>query len=212
MNIKRTAAMAMAAIVATGCTTKTDTSVNTPNLDNTQAVIENIMTRTSIRKFEPTRLTDNQIETLLRAGMAAPSAVNKQPWEFVVVDDRALLDTIQAALPNTRISEGCQQVIVVCGNEEKALDGDSKAYWIQDCSAATENILLAAHAMGLGAVWCGVTPNKERVARLSEILGAPSYVKPFCVICVGVPAEQPQPKDKWKEENVHKNGFFPVNS
>ncbi len=211
MNKKIAAAIAMAAIVATGCTTQTNQEMDTLNPAATQAVIENIMTRTSIRKFQPTKLSDTQMETLLRAGMAAPSAVNKQPWEFVVVDDRALLDTIQAALPNTRISEGCQQVIVVCGNEQKALEGDSKAYWIQDCSAATENILLAAHAMGLGAVWCGVTPNKERVARLAEILGAPSFVKPFCVICVGVPAEQPQPKDKWKMENVHKNSFS-VNS
>ncbi len=206
MKRQITAAFCLALIaLGIGCS-QTDNSMT--HNDKEMSAIEAIMSRTSVRKFTGEKLTDAQIETLLRAGMAAPSAVNKQPWEFVVVDDQALLDTIQAQLPNTRISDGCKQVIVVCGNEEKALEGDNKAYWIQDASAATENILIAAHATGLGAVWCGVTPNKERVAKLSDILSLPSYVKPLCVICVGVPAEQPEVKDKWKVENIHKNNVW----
>lgn len=193
------AALASALCLA-GCS-QTDS-----NMSNQTDALTNIMTRATVRKFKPTKISDAQMETLLRAGMAAPSAVNKQPWEFMVVDDRALLDSIQAAGTNFRISNGCQQVIVVCGNEEKAIEGEGRTYWIQDCSAVTENILLAAHAMGLGAVWCGVTPIKERMAKVSEILNLPSYVKPLCVICVGEPDETPEVKDKWAPEKVHRNG------
>lgn len=193
------AALASALCLA-GCS-QTDSTMS-----NQTDALTNIMTRATVRKFKPTKISDAQMETLLRAGMAAPSAVNKQPWEFMVVDDRALLDSIQAAGTNFRISNGCQQVIVVCGNEEKAIEGEGRTYWIQDCSAVTENILLAAHAMGLGAVWCGVTPIKERMAKVSEILNLPSYVKPLCVICVGEPDETPEVKDKWAPEKVHRNG------
>lgn len=195
------ATLCAAAIAMTGCAQ----NANNASMDKTDGAIETIMTRTSVRKFKPEKLSETQMETLLRAGMAAPTAVNKQPWEFVVVDDRELLDSMQAALPNARIADGCQQVIVVCGNEQKALEGEARSYWIQDCAAATENILLAAHATRLGAVWCGVAPIKERMAKLAELLGTPSYVKPFAVICVGVPAEAPAAKDKWKTENIHRN-------
>lgn len=195
------ATLCIAAAAMAGCSQTDDTT----GMKKSDEAIEAIMTRVSVRKFKAEKLSEAQMETLLRAGMAAPSAVNKQPWEFVVVDDRTLLDSIQAALPNTRIADGCQQVIVVCGNEEKALEGESKAYWVQDCSAATENILIAAHAIGLGAVWCGVMPIKERMTKLAELLKTPSYIKPLAVICVGVPAETPAVKDKWKPENIHKN-------
>lgn len=199
--MRKTIFAAFAAILCMTSCSQTDNNT----MSNQTDALTNIMTRVSVRKFKPTKLTDAQMETLLRAGMAAPSAVNKQPWEFVVVDDRALLDSLQAAAQNIRISGGCQQVIVVCGNEQKAIDGEGRTYWIQDCSAATQNILLAAHATGLGAVWCGITPIKERMAKVGEILNLPSYVKPFCVICVGEPDEAPEVKDKWKTENVHRN-------
>lgn len=192
---------AAALLTLTGCADTPKGQVANP--------IDNIMTRTSVRAYTAEKLTDEQVETLLRAAMAAPSAVNKQPWDFVVVDEPALLDSLQAALPNVPLTRAnCQQVIVVCGNMQKALEGDAQAYWIQDCSAATQNILLAAHAMGLGAVWCGVSPIKERVQATSQILKLPSYVKPLCVIAVGHPAESPQPKDKWKPENVHRNAAW----
>lgn len=193
-----------AALLAAACLTLASCGPDAQD-DMKNEAIDNMMTRTSIRVFKPARLTDSQIETLLRAGMAAPTAVNSQPWEFVVVDDEALLDSIQAALPNARISNGCQQVIVVCGNDERALDGEGKGYWLQDCSAATQNILLAAHATGLGAVWCGVAPIKERMDRLAEILKVPANVMPFSVICVGQPDEAPAPKDKWRPDRVHRN-------
>ena len=103
--------------------------------------------------------------------------------------------------------EQCALAIVVCGDMDKALQGKGQAYWIQDCSAATENILLAAHALGLGAVWTGVHPIDDRVAFVSKVLNMPETVVPLCVIAIGHPAESPTPKDKWKPENVSYNEY-----
>ena len=171
-----------------------------PAGSNADAVISNIMTRTSIRSFTNEPLTDSQIETLLRAGMAAPSAVNKQPWKFVVVKNKPLLRQIADSLPNTRLSSAVC-AIVVCGDMTKTLDGIARDYWIHDCSAATENILLAAHAQELGAVWAGIFPNPDRVDKLRGLIDLPETQIPLCVIAIGHPAENPTPKDKWNQEN-----------
>ena len=171
-----------------------------PKASNADAVINNIMTRTSIRSFTDELLTDSQIETLLRAGMAAPSAVNKQPWKFVVVKNKPLLQQIADSLPNTRLATAVC-AIVVCGDMTKTLDGIARDFWIHDCSAATENILLAAHALELGAVWAGIFPNPDRVDKLRGLIGIPETQIPLCVIAIGHPAENPSPKDKWNPEN-----------
>ena len=171
--------------------------------DTSAAVIENIMTRTSIRAFTDQPVEDEKVEAMLRAGMAAPTAVNKQPWAFVVVRSREQLDRLKEANPYARMLESAQLAIVVCGDMTKAIEGPMQSFWIQDASAATENILLAAHGLGLGAVWTGVYPHSERVTAISEALELPSYVIPLCVIPMGYPAESPAPKDKWKPENIH---------
>ena len=169
-----------------------------------QAAINNIMTRTSIRKYTNDPVSKTDIETMLRAGMAAPTAVNKQPWHFVAVTDKAKL----AELAGRRgMIKQAGVAIVVCGNMDKALQGPAQGFWIQDCSAATENILLAAHALGLGAVWTGCYPIDDRVAEVSKALKLPETIVPLCVIAIGHPAEQPTPKDKWKPENVSYNEF-----
>ena len=167
--------------------------------------IKNIMTRTSVRQFTDQPVSAADIETLLRAGMAAPTAVNKQPWHFVAVTDKAKLKELSGG--RGRMLEQCALAIVVCGDMTKALPGKGQAYWIQDCSAATENILLAAHALGLGAVWTGVYPMDERVASVSAAVKLPETIVPLCVIVIGHPAEQLAPKDKWKPENVSYNEF-----
>lgn len=167
--------------------------------------IKNIMTRTSVRQFTDQPVSAADIETLLRAGMAAPTAVNKQPWHFVAVTDKAKLKELSGG--RGRMLEQCALAIVVCGDMTKALPGKGQAYWIQDCSAATENILLAAHALGLGAVWTGVYPMDERVAAVSAAVKLPETIVPLCVIVIGHPAEHPTPKDKWKPENVSYNEF-----
>lgn len=169
---------------------------------DTQTPIENIMTRTSVRKFTDRSISKDTLETIVKAGMAAPTAVNKQPWDFVVVTERQVLDSLMANHPYSNLATATA-AIIVCGNMEKAMEGDGQAYWIQDCSAATENILLAAHALGLGAVWCGVYPMQDRIVPVREILKLPSYVTPLNIISMGYPAEDPQPKDKWNPANVH---------
>ena len=166
------------------------------------AVIENIMTRTSIRQFTSQPIAKDTLDLLVKAGMAAPSAVNAQPWAFVVVTEKEILDSLNAIKPWFNLKTATA-AIVVCGDMQKAMEGPGQAYWIQDCSAVTENILLAAHAYGLGAVWCGVYPMQETVDGVKRILELPDYVTPLNVITLGYPAENPEPKDKFKTENIH---------
>ena len=163
-----------------------------------------IASRTSIRKFDPSRpVSDADIEKLLRAGMCAPSAMDRRPWEFVVVKDKAKLAALGSRLPYSRCGNGAQAAIVVCGNLDNGLPGKSKEYWIHDCSAATMNILLAAKGLGLGAVWTGVYPGEDRVAVVREVLSIPAGYAPLNVIPLGYPAENPPPKDKWNPAKVH---------
>jgi nitroreductase len=172
--------------------------------NDAQVAINNIMTRTSIRQYTNEPISKADIETMLRAGMAAPTAVNKQPWHFAAVTDKTKL----AELAGRRgIIKQAGVAIVVCGNLDKAMQGPAQAFWIQDCSAATENILLAANALGLGAVWTGCYPMDDRVAEVSKVLKLPETIVPLCVIVIGHPAEQPKPKDKWKPENVSYNEY-----
>lgn len=168
----------------------------------TEAVIENIMTRTSIRQFTDQPISQDTLETIVKAGMAAPSAVNAQPWAFVVVTEREILDSLRAIHPYSNLKTATA-AIIVCGDMEKNAKGTNSEYWVQDCSAATENILLAAHAFGIGAVWCGVYPNPERIPGVKEVLGLPDYIMPLNIITMGYPAENPEPKDKWNADNVH---------
>ncbi len=170
-----------------------------------QAAINNIMTRTSIRQYTDEPVSKADIETMLRAGMAAPTAVNRQPWHFVAVTDKAKLAELAGCRGGMIKQAGV--AIVVCGNMDKAMQGPGQAFWVQDCSAATENILLAANALGLGAVWTGCYPMDDRVAEVSKALKLPETIVPLCVIAIGHPAEQPTPKDKWKPENVSYNEF-----
>ncbi len=172
--------------------------------DGANAVIENIMTRTSVRKYDGRSISRDTLETLVKAGMAAPTAMNKQPWAFVVVTERELLDSLESVHPYSNLATAAA-AIVVCGDMKNTIEGDGREYWVQDCSAATENVLLAAHALGLGAVWCGVYPIAERVAPVSRVLGLPGDIIPLNIIAMGYPDAEVQPKDKWKPQNVHYN-------
>lgn len=196
-----TFAAAMSALTLMSCGDNKTANTEMKTTD-TQTPIENIMTRTSVRKFTDRAISKDTLETIVKAGMAAPTAVNKQPWDFVVVTERQVLDSLMANHPYSNLATATA-AIIVCGNMEKAMEGDGQAYWIQDCSAATENILLAAHALGLGAVWCGVYPMQDRIVPVRETLKLPSYVTPLNIISMGYPAEDPQPKDKWNPANVH---------
>lgn len=170
-----------------------------------QAVLDNIATRTSIRDYEARTVEKEKIEKMLRAAMAAPTAMNKQPWHFVVVDQRNVLDALAGANPYAKMLKKAPLAIVVCGNTDKMIEGGGRDFWIQDASAATENLLLAAHAMGLGAVWTGAYPSEERCISISKVLSLSDNLIPLNMIVVGYPAEHPQPKQKFKEENVSYN-------
>ena len=177
------------------------------------SALDVIMSRTSIRKFTGEKVTKEQLETILKAGMAAPTAMNVQPWRFVVVTDKDKIAEVFAAGPRSGMFTTAGAVIVVCGQTtfmRKPFgqpDGPEteqpNIFWYEDCSAAAENILLAAHALGLGAVWTAGYPAMERIEPIAAALGIPAGVVPLCVIPVGVPAEEPAPKDKWKPENIH---------
>lgn len=171
----------------------------------TEAVLNAIQTRASIRKFTGEKISNEQINTLLRCAMSAPSAMNKQPWAFVVVTDEALLRKMGEAFPFCRCDNGAACAFVMCGDLHKALSGEGQGFWINDVSAATENLLLAAHAMGLGAVWTGVYPSSERTPEVQAMLGLPEHIIPMCIVPVGVPDEKTAVKQKFKEENIHYN-------
>ena len=169
-------------------------------------VLETIATRASVRMFDKTRAVEEEkIKELLKAGFAAPTAVDKRPWEFVVVTEPETLAALDAVHPHARIGNGASLVIAVCGTLDNGLDGRAKEYWIQDCSAATQNILLAAHGLGLGAVWCGVHPIEERVAGVKRVLGIPEGYAPLNLITIGYPAVHPAPKNKWDDAKIHRN-------
>lgn len=170
-----------------------------------QSVLDNIATRTSIRDYEARPVEKEKIEKMLRAAMAAPTAMNKQPWHFVVVDQRNVLDALAGANPYAKMLKKAPLAIVVCGNTDKMIEGGGRDFWIQDASAATENLLLAAHAMGLGAVWTGAYPSEERCISISKVLSLSDNLIPLNMIVVGYPAEHPQPKQKFKEENISYN-------
>ena len=207
MNLFKTMAVAMSVSASLascgGGAAKCDENAVKENCPaGAEAVIENIMTRTSIRQFTDRQISRDTLDVLVKAGMAAPSAVNKQPWAFVVVTERPVLDSLMAVHPYSNLKTATA-AIIVCGDMEKTLEGDNQGYWIQDCSAATENILLAAHAYGLGAVWCGVYPNQERIPGVKEVLNLPDYIMPLDIVTLGYPAENPEPKDKWDPSKVH---------
>lgn len=184
----------------------TDKSVEANQSVNAeQTVLDNIATRTSIRDYEARPVEQTKVDNMLRAAMAAPTAMNKQPWHFVVVNQRSVLDALSEANPNAKMLKKAPLAIVVCGDTEKMIEGGGRDFWIQDASAATENLLLAAHAMGLGAVWTGAYPSEERCNSISKVLSLPNNLIPLNMVVIGYPAEHPHPKDKFKEENISYN-------
>jgi nitroreductase len=159
-----------------------------------------VLSRRSIRAYTAEPVTDEQVERLLRAAMAAPSAGNQQPWRFLVVTDHATLATIPSVHPYSHMLERAPLAIVVCGLEGQRWP----QYWVQDCSAAVENILIEAVLLGLGAVWLGVYPLDERVSGLRRLLGIPDDVIPFAVVPIGHPAESKKPARRYDPERVHR--------
>jgi nitroreductase len=168
---------------------------------NPNELLRGLFGRRSIRVFAPGAVGDDQIRILLEAAMAAPSAVGKDPWRFVVVRDRDALLRIAAKLPHGQMLPSAAVGIIVCGDLDVAHDRQL-SYLLQDCSAAIENFLLAAHLLGLGACWLGVHPREERMQHLRQVLGLPASMIPVAAIAVGQPGEQKEPRTRYCEEYV----------
>lgn len=166
-------------------------------------VMNNILTRTSIRKFEQRPVEQSKVLALLRAGMAAPSARDRRPWHFVVLNDTADIHAYAATMKHHgEMVAQTPLVIYACGDTTMMMPGQARDFWVEDVSCASENILLAAHAMGLGAVWTSVYPEARKVKGVSQALHLPGNLIPFNCILIGYPDEAPQPKDKWDEDKI----------
>ncbi|MBZ0155500.1 MAG: nitroreductase family protein [Alphaproteobacteria bacterium] len=161
-----------------------------------------ICSRRGIRSFTGEAVSREDLMKIFKAGMAAPSAVNTQPRSFVVVTKREVLDELCATLPYANMLDRAGAAIVVCGIPDKD-EIYSRKYWVIDCSAATENILLACYALGLGAVWTAVYVDEERIRNVRKILNVPETISPLNVIPVGVPKEKGAPINKFREDNIH---------
>jgi nitroreductase len=163
---------------------------------------EAIMTRRSIRKYDSREVSEELIEELLKYGMYAPSACNKRPWHFIIIRERGVLNAIADFHPNAKMLRGANCAILVCGDEIKA---HTKGYWPVDCGAATQNILLGAHAKGLGACWIGIYPREERIAMMKMLMALPEHIHAFSLISLGYSAETPALPNRFDESLVHYN-------
>ena len=179
--------------------------INKP-ADTKNIVLSNIMNRKSVRLYKKEKISEEKLLKLVKAGMAAPSAVNIQPWEFYVVDDENLLQELSNTHSGAKMVKNAAAAIVVAGNMD-AYNGreNLQEYWVQDTSAATQNILLAVEAMELGAVWTGVYPVSDRVNKVKQDLNLPENIIPLNIIAIGYPLEKTEPKNKWNEEKIHWN-------
>jgi nitroreductase len=177
-----------------------------PNKEmDTMDTMDAIWTRRSIRTYRDQPVPEELVQKLLAAAMQAPSARNQQPWQFIVIDQRAILAEIPKFMPNAAMAGSAPLAIVVCGDVDLEKAAGSEGYWPVDCAAAIENLLLAAHSLGLGAVWCGVYPREQRMEGLRRLMGLPENVVAHSLVVVGYAAEQVQPENRYQPERVRRN-------
>ena len=163
---------------------------------------EGLLTRRSIRAYKPDKIEYREVEDIVKGGMYAPSAVNCQPWHFIIIDDREIFQQIMDIHPYSKMLKDAQYAIVVLG-DEKLQHGPG--YWVVDCAAATQNILLAAHSKGIGSVWLGLHPREQRKQGIKELFNLPQHIQPFSIISLGYPDEEPEQPDRFKQERIHYN-------
>ncbi|MBA3029320.1 MAG: nitroreductase family protein [Desulfobacteraceae bacterium] len=166
-------------------------------------IFENIMSRRSVRDWEDKPVPDEMVKKLLAAAMQAPSARNQQAWQFIVLNQREVLDQVAQTSPGAGWATKAPLGIIVCG--DMSIQSAMAGYWVQDCSAASLNILLAAQALGLGGVWTGGYPNMDRANGLAKVVGLPDTVIPLSMVLIGYPKSRPEPEDRFKEDRVHYN-------
>ncbi len=166
--------------------------------------LEAILTRRSVREYADRPVAPETVEKLLAAAMQAPYAGGDQPWHFVVIDDPRILESIPAVSPYAEVRPPAPAAILVCLDLRLPDNPDLR---VQGCAAATENLLLAAHALGLGAVWTAVYPDADRMLGFANLFSLPDAVAPFALVTVGYPAARPPPEDRYREDRVHYNGW-----
>ena len=166
--------------------------------------MEEIFARRSVRKYKDVPVPHDLIEKVIMAGMAAPSAGNAMPWHFIIIDDRRTLEKITKIHPYANMLKECAAAVMVCGDLLLEL---YKGFWVQDCSAATENILIEAVHLGLGAVWLGVYPVEERVKGLQNLIGLPENVIPLSIVSLGYPLEKPERINRFDPSRIRRNAW-----
>ena len=178
---------------------------DTPEQTKVEVILENIHSRKSTRSFTDQQVSREQIDTLVRAAMAAPTGWNLRPWRFIVLDDREVLNKLASKLSHSDLLKKAPAAIIVCGDTSIKDPQGNADLWTYDCSAASENLLLAAEAIGLGAVWTKVSPDATRISTIQEELNMPEHIIPLNIIPVGYPKEIPAAKDKYNADNIHFN-------
>ncbi len=166
--------------------------------------IDPVFARRSIRRYRPNPVPAEKIATLLKAAMSAPSAHNQQPWEFIVIDDRAILDAIPDVHPYSKMLREAPLAILVCARQEGLSSPD---FFPQDCAAATENILIEAVLLGLATVWMGIYPKERLMKAMRQMLRIPEGIAPFSLVAVGYGAEEKGPSQRYDETRIHRNGW-----
>lgn len=161
-----------------------------------------IITRRSIRKFKAISIEKEKILEIIKAAMYAPSAVNRQPWHFIVIDDKSIMVDIMEFHTNSKMLGTASHAILICGDETLQHDKD---YWIAYCGAATQNMLLSAHALGLGACWVGIFPREHRIKSISALMNLPAHIKPFALVALGYPDEKKETPERFKAERIYHN-------
>jgi nitroreductase len=164
--------------------------------------IDVITNRRSIRRFKTKPVESQLIRILLNCAMYAPSAVNRQPWHFIVIDDRSIMEKIMEVHPNSKMLQTASHAIVVCGDEQLQ---HGPGYWIADCAAATQNILLAAFSLGLGSCWIGSYPRENRMTTFRELFRLPEHVQVFSIVAVGYPDEIKEKPERFRKERIFRN-------
>lgn len=159
-----------------------------------------ILTRRSIRKYKPEPLKKEQLEEMLKSAMQAPSANNFQPWHFIVLQDKNKLQQIPSFHPHAAMAQDAAAAVLVCANSATK---EPEGYWVQDCSASTQNLLLSAHDQGIGAVWVGVYPRKERIEAFQKLFDIPPEFIPFSLAVLGYPAENKEKEERFNRQRVH---------
>ncbi|MCK4921027.1 MAG: nitroreductase family protein [Bacteroidales bacterium] len=161
---------------------------------------EILISRRSIRRYTSEKIDSASIRNLIKAAMYAPSAVNKRPWHFIIVEDKGKMEEVMKIHANAKMLKEASHAILICGDENLQHDD---GFWIADCGAATQNLLLAAHGKGIGSCWIGIYPREQRMKDISNLFNLPKHVKPFALVSLGYPAEDKRLPERFEEKKIH---------